>query len=334
MEQNSPKADPMTTLTQTKEQARSSRIVRQYVRRRDAAGAALRLKPQRDGSVRVVRFKPGQRVQHMVLIISFIFLAITGLAQTYHTTPLGNSIVLLFGGIAALQSIHQVFAFIAGVLFIYHVVINVYELFVISRLNHIWFVPDDARNFIALLKWNFGVSKRYPRFDRYNFEEKITYWALIVWSIILGISGLILWFPVMVTTILPGWFIPVARSFHRWEAILAVLVVLTWHLYHTVLKTRNASIFTGTLSVEKMRKEHPLELLYLEAAAAVVQSEKWPALVEIQLNDVEEEAETTISPEKGTETPLEDQLDSTVAQTDTSLEKEINVPNGDSKITA
>jgi hypothetical protein len=81
----------------------------------------------------------------------------------------------------------------------------------------------------------------------------------------------------------------VARAFHYWEAVFIVLFVLTWHLYHAVLKTRNVSIFSGVMSKEQMLAEHPLEQQYLEAAAAAVNNESWPIEFEVQIEEAQVE---------------------------------------------
>lgn len=334
MEQSSPKAGVMTRTEKKKNPTSRPRVVRRLIRRRDAMDAAQRFKTYPDGSVKVIRFTLGQRIEHMVLIISFTGLAVTGLAQTYYETLLGSFILALFGGIVSIRSIHHLFAFVFGIQSIYHAALFVYELFVFRRTSRIMPDFDDVRNLFEMLALNLGLSKRHPRFDRYNFEEKAEYWALVWGTVIMGITGLMQWFPVMVAEVLPGWIIPVARAFHRWEAILAVLAILTWHTYHAVLKTRNTSIFTGLMSLEQIQEEHPLELLYLEKATESLHSQTWPVLIEIPVDEPKKDVEPEISLEKETENPLEVQYEKPLEEIKISLEKEIEVPDGDSKIIA
>jgi hypothetical protein len=136
---------------------------------------------------------------------------------------------------------------------------------------------------------NTGRSKKHPKFDRYTFEEKAEYWALVWGTVAMGVTGIMQWFPVLTTQYLPGWAIPMGRALHRWEAILAVLAIVTWHFYHAVLKKVNTSIFTGHMSIADMEEEHPLELAYLEMAAEYVDNKVWPVLLHIPLDDEPEE---------------------------------------------
>lgn len=255
--------------------------IKRYIHYRDAVDAAQRLRVAADGSEYVIRFSLGQRVEHLILMVSFTMLAVTGLAQTYYNTALGNFILTFLGGIDSSRQVHHVSAFVFGAQSLYHVAVFIDDAFVRRRISKMFPAWSDVTDVIQMLKFNLGFATRHPRFDRYNFEEKAEYWALVWGAIIMGVTGIMQWFPAQVAEIMPGWSIPVARALHRWEAILAVLAILTWHLYHTVIKVRNTSIFTGRMSVEQMQEEHPLELQYLKKAAAALVNRTWPVCIEI-----------------------------------------------------
>jgi hypothetical protein len=135
------------------------------------------------------------------------------------------------------------------------------------------------------------------------------------------------WFPVLFSQVLPGWTIPLARLIHRWEAILIVLVMLIWHTYQTLLRTRNTSIFTGVMDLKKMQQEHPLELLYLKAASAVVNEQTWPVTIEIQPDEPQNETRTETL-KKETEPALVVHGESALENTNNSFEKETENPDG------
>lgn len=277
-------------MTKKNPQTKSPKKFRRYIRRREAMEAAARFGVANDGGRQIIRFSWEQRIQHWILLLSFTTLGITGLAQTFYNTPVGNAILLAVGGIEAARQIHHVAAVIFGIEAIYHIGVSIYELFVYHKISRIWPDWSDFTNLIDMLKFNLSLSAHRPKFDRFTFEEKAEYWALIWGTIIMGATGLTQLFPLQVTSILPGWIIPIARAFHRWEAILAVAAILTWHLYHTLIKTRNFSIFNGVISIAQMKEEHPVELAYLEhAALALETSPTWPALIEFSLDEVEEE---------------------------------------------
>jgi cytochrome b subunit of formate dehydrogenase len=281
------KADAMkTTATAKQAPVKESRprVLRRYISRREAVEAADRFFTI-NGKRYVVRFSLGQRVEHYILLISFTLLGITGLAQTYATTTIGYFILNLFGGIDSTRVVHHSSAFIFGILSIYHVSLFLYRFFMGHHIPKIMPEWSDLLHLIQMIKLDLGLSKNHPRFDRYNFEEKVEYWALVWGTIVMGLTGIMQWFPVATTYYLPGGAIPVARTFHKWEAILAVLAILIWHSYHSVIKKRNTSIFSGLMSIEDMEEEHPQELAFLRAAAAAVNNRSWPTLIEIPLED-------------------------------------------------
>jgi hypothetical protein len=104
------------------------------------------------------------------------------------------------------------------------------------------------------------LEKEAPKQGFYTFEEKFEYWALIWGTILMGVTGFMLWNPVFVAKYLPGSWIPVAKAAHGNEALLAVLAVLLWHMYHVFIKHFNKSMYTGYMSREEMEHYHALAL--------------------------------------------------------------------------
>jgi formate dehydrogenase subunit gamma len=276
-------------MKKSKVPAKAPATMKRYIYYRDAVEAVKRLRFAPNGNRYVVRFPLGQRVEHFILILSFTTLAITGLAQTYSSVFIGNLILSLFGGIDSSRQIHHVAAFVFGIQSLYHIGKFIDDAFVHRQPGKMLPAWSDVTDAIQMIKFNLGLALRRPRFDRYNFEEKAEYWALVWGTVVMGVTGLIQLFPAQLTMILPaGWVIPVGRVLHRWEAILAVLAILTWHFYHSVIKKLNLSIFNGNMSIEEMQEEHPLELAYLEQASAAIQNRFWPVEIEIPLEDVED----------------------------------------------
>jgi formate dehydrogenase subunit gamma len=260
--------------------------MKQFIYYRDAVDAVKRLRITSDGRSYVVRFPLGRRVEHFILILSVTALAVTGLAQSYYDTLAGEFILALFGGIEASRLVHRFAAFVLGVQSLYHIVMFIENAFVRRRPAKIFFTWKDIKDFMQMIKFNLGLAVRRPRFDRYTFESKAEYWAFAVSMIVLGVTGIMQWFPAQVTEFLPvGWIIPVGRSIHRFQAILVVLTLLTWHFYHHVIKKLNLSIFHGKMTVDEMKEEHSLELTYLEQASAAIQNKLWPVVIEIPLEE-------------------------------------------------
>jgi len=264
--------------------------IKRFIYYRDAVNAVKRLRVAEDGTPYVVRFTRAQRIEHFVLILSFTTLAITGLSQSFYMSPIGHFILTALGGIESTRVVHHIAAFTFIIQSLYHVAVFIDEAFVHRHISRMFPAWSDVTDAIQMIKFNLGLAKHHPLFDRYNFEEKAEYWALVWGTIAMGFTGLIQWFPAEFTSIFPaGWIIPVSRSLHRWEAILAVLAILTWHFYHSIIKTLNLSIFNGNMSMEQMEEEHPLELAYLQQAAAAIHNKLWPVEIEIPIGHLLEE---------------------------------------------
>ncbi len=57
----------------------------------------------------------------------------------------------------------------------------------------------------------------------------------MVWgTVIMGVTGFMLWFPVKVSQWMPRWVVDVALTIPYSEAILACLAILVWHFYHVI----------------------------------------------------------------------------------------------------
>jgi hypothetical protein len=112
-----------------------------------------------------------------------------------------------------------------------------------------------------------GWRKERPQQGRYTFEEKFEYFAIIWGTLVMIVTGFVLWNPIAATAVLPGEFVPAAKAIHSGEALLAVLAIIVWHSYHVHIRHFNKSMFTGRISEHEMAEEHALELAELKAGA-------------------------------------------------------------------
>jgi cytochrome b subunit of formate dehydrogenase len=273
------------------------RVTGTYIAANDAAAAARRFISLPNGEQYVIRFSRTQRIEHVFLILTVAALALTGFSQTYYTTRIGNSILALFGGIDSARQVHHLFGLLLGLQVIYHLAVSIRDLFTGPRMSKIWLDANDLVQLFQLLGYNLRLSKGRPRFDRYSVEQKIHYWIFALGIFILAASGLMQLFPTFTAKYLPGWIIPIGRAFHHWQAILTVSILLTWHLYQNMLKGLNRSIFSGLMSVDEMKREHPMELLYLERSVAQINNTKWPRFISLETEDLREPQPAVTKPE-------------------------------------
>ncbi len=212
-----------------------------------------------------LRFPLPERIEHWVLVASLFILALTGLSQKYASFWIAKSLIGLLGGIETARRIHHLAAVVMMFEAIFHIGAVGYKIFV--RRTRISMLPglNDVRTAWQALLYNLGLNKTKPQQGRYTFDEKVEYWAVIWGTMVMGITGFMMWNPIATTRVLPGVVVPAAKGAHGGEALLAVLAIIVWHLYHVHIRHLNLSMFTGHLSEEEMLEDHPLELADLKA---------------------------------------------------------------------
>ncbi len=215
---------------------------------------------------RLKRFAPIYRLWHLGLIIIFMTLSVTGISWMYYETPWGRGLADLFGGYLGVLEIHRIAGLVMMAGFSLHILYMIYQIdwkkFPGSLLGPetIVFQWVDVKGFIAHLGWIFGLNK-FPHFDRWSWWEKFDYWAVWWGLIIVGVTGLMLYNPVLTSDYMPGWMLNVALWVHRIEAVLAMGHIFTIHF--TVEHWRpssfpfNAAMFDGTIDLNEAKHEHP-----------------------------------------------------------------------------
>lgn len=214
------------------------------------------------------RFPRAQRLEHWLLVFSFTTLAVTGLPQKFPGDAWAETLIAGMGGIEMVRVIHHLAAIMLLLESVYHGVVVAYKMFV-TRVRWTMFPQlQDAVDALNTVLYNLGMRRTPPPFDRYSFAEKAEYWALVWGTVIMALTGFMLWNPIITSRFLPGDAIPAAKAAHGAEAILAALAIVVWHFYHVHLKTLNRAMFTGNLSAPEMREEHPVELARIQAGAS------------------------------------------------------------------
>lgn len=216
-----------------------------------------------------LRFKIDQRIEHVLLILSFTTLAITGLVQKFPINSVSVGIVSLLGGIEITRIIHRIAAIVFLLESAYHFILAGYKLYVQRKEATMLPGVKDVTDAGQLFVYNLGLGKKKPKMGRYNFMEKLEYWAMVWGLFAMGLTGFMLWNPIATTNILPGDFVPAAKAAHGWEAVLAVAAIILWHFYNVHLRHWNWSMIRGTLTRHEMEDEHAGELEKIEKVTEV-----------------------------------------------------------------
>ena len=211
------------------------------------------------------RFDKFQRIEHLIFLISFSILGITGLAQKYAVSPVSQAIIQALGGIETTRLIHHSAAVVLLIVSIFHIIMVLYRLIVLRVPWTMTPVIEDFKHLYEDVMYYFGLRKHKAYYGRYNYAEKVEYLAVVWGTIIMAITGFMMWNPIATTKFLPGQFIPAAKAAHGGEAVLAVLAIIIWHFYNVHLRQFNKSMFNGKLSEEQMAHEHPAELAQIKS---------------------------------------------------------------------
>jgi len=225
------------------------------------------------------RFGPIERLLHLMVIVSFFGLVVTGLPIHFAHEPWAHFLIRMHGGVETAGLIHRACAIITFTYFVIHLATLTRKMLAGPNRKDLFWGPNsmvpqpkDVRDMIAMFRWFFGRGQR-PRFDRFSYLEKFDYWAVFWGVAVIGGSGLLLWFPELFARWLPGWVFNVATIVHGDEALLALVFIFTIHFFNGQLRPEkfplDLVIFTGRATKAYMEEEHPLELERLEREGGI-----------------------------------------------------------------
>lgn len=234
----------------------------------------------------IVRLTANQRIQHLLLLTSFIVLVLSGFALQYPDSGLA----WLLGSNEYLRRvIHRVAAVIMLIVGVYHL-----AYLALSKDGRRW-VKDmlpkikDVRDVIGNFAYYLGIRRHKPKIARFGYAEKAEYWAVIWGTFIMGLTGLMIWFKIGVFGFLARWWIDIALAIHFYEAVLATLAIIVWHFYHVIFDPDiypvNFAFIDGRVSEELYREEHELAFEEMNKQATAEPSDsQTPAEVPEKVN--------------------------------------------------
>jgi cytochrome b subunit of formate dehydrogenase len=186
------------------------------------------------GQPTVKRMNVNEVIQHMVLAITFIGLAITGFALRFPETWWAVLLENMGMNEQIRRILHRVLGTGLILVSLYHMV------YMIATQRGRWLTVTifprwrDVREAVQNVAYYLGLRKEPPHFHRYDYTQKAEYWALVWGTFIMAVTGIILWYPDVVTGFLPAWSVRVAETIHFYEAILAVGAIVIWHFFFTI----------------------------------------------------------------------------------------------------
>jgi len=210
-----------------------------------------------------IRWSLNERVQHWLLAISFIVLALTGFGLKYPDAWWVKPLIFGEWSFNLRGILHR----IAGLSFI---LLGFYHLLYVTMVKRGRallgaFIPSkkDFFDFVKNLKFILGVSNQRPEFSHFNYMEKAEYLALLWGAIIMVITGILLWFEDFTLSFWPRWTIDLLTVIHLYEAWLATLAIIVWHFYYIIFDPNiyplNTTMLDGKITEAQMRHEYAAE---------------------------------------------------------------------------
>lgn len=222
-----------------------------------------RMKKTPDGTLLIERFSLIRRLEHLLVICSFTCLALTGFPQKYYSANWARILLDLCGGVDGIRRLHHFFGLLALTHLSLHLLAIPLGISLKKMRLSLLPLPQDFKDFWNTWKYHFGYSKEKPCFQFFNYRQKFEYFGILLGATVVMLSGFILLFPGFVTQWLPGHLIPAAREAHSSQAMLALLILVVWHIYGAHFTPEafpmNKSIFTGYQTEEELKRHHKLE---------------------------------------------------------------------------
>jgi cytochrome b subunit of formate dehydrogenase len=205
-----------------------------------------------------VRMYPFERLEHILLLVSFILLVWTGFALRYPAgwwqQPLRE---LDSSGRHIRGLIHR----IAAVVFIAVGVLHLISLIRRGRLREhwksLWPRLEDVREAFANFAYNLGLRRERPQLSSHSYVEKTEYWAVVWGAVVMTLTGLMLWANKLMLAWLPKSFLDLAATIHLYEAILAALAILVWHFYSVIFDPEVYPMDAAWLTGRSPRRRNP-----------------------------------------------------------------------------
>lgn len=215
------------------------------------------------------------RVAHGLVLLSFPTLVVTGFALKYPEAWWAAPLLAWEGDLGLRGWLHRAAAVALLASMLYHLVHLALSPRDRVMLRAMLPQTQDLRNLVALTRFNLGRARERPTFGKFSYAEKLEYWAFLWGSVVMALSGFLLWFNNLTLRFFPTWVADAATAIHWYEAILATLSIVIWHLYMVIFDPdvypMEKAWITGRVSAEHLWRTRPAyyrALMRVEGPAA------------------------------------------------------------------
>jgi cytochrome b subunit of formate dehydrogenase len=174
------------------------------------------------------------RWQHGLVMLSFTVLAYTGFALKYSRSWWAAPVVRWETHLGLRGLIHRGAAVVLLAALAWHVAHLAVSPRMRARLRGLTPSFRDVAAVRAALAYYLRRRVDRPYSGVFGYVEKVEYWAFLWGMVIMSVTGFLLWFDNFSLRYFPKWVTDIATAVHFYEAVLATLAILVWHLYWVI----------------------------------------------------------------------------------------------------
>ena len=192
----------------------------------------------------IVRYTPNERTNHWITAITFVLLALSGLAM-FH--PSMSWLYAIFGGGQWTRILHP---FVGCVMFISFLILA------LRFWHHNYLDKNDVQWMKQIDDVLANREDRLPEIGKYNAGQKLLFFVMVTSLVLLLLSGIVIWrayfafyFPITV--------IRIAAVVHAATAFVLIVSIIV-HIYAALwIKGSIGAMTRGTVTYGWARKHHP-----------------------------------------------------------------------------
>jgi formate dehydrogenase gamma subunit len=207
------------------------------------------------------RFSRSEVLQHTLFVISFILLAFTGFMLAYPDTWWAQGMASIGFTEQYRRWVHRACAVVMVAVSLYHTWWILSSPYGRKEIVRIFPRLSDGRHVLQNMRYHLGKSEHPAAFPKFDYPAKAEYWALVWGTIVMALTGLMLWFPVVTSSFLPAWSVKVAEIIHLFEAWLATLAILIFHFFYVIFHPEvyplSFAMLSGRMPRRQAEHHHP-----------------------------------------------------------------------------
>ena len=231
-----------------------------------------------------LRMNFAERLQHILLIVTFSTLILTGLPLVLYEMKIFKTLFAFEKAFYIRGVLHRLAAVVMIANILWHIAYTIFTPRGRNNFKELMPKFKDAKDAFQAFGHNVGLTgflfrkglfktffklhptwlfEKEPEFGRYNFIEKFEYIGVAWGSLVMIASGFFMWNVELSLRLFPLWIHDIFIIIHGYEAILAFLTIIIWHMYNVHL---NPEVFpmskvwlNGKITGHELRTLHPLE---------------------------------------------------------------------------